>query len=936
MAAQRERKCQYLASEARRRFQNASFKNLSEAYADLTSFFQNQGVRLHRCGGVVFCSHRYREARRKGEVIRKTVKKCEESCTFQIRFKAKHYKTDKDGCPVFIGKGANRAPDFDREVYIPERESNRWIHRCIKSSFVSSKSDAFRLSDLTEYQWKVLASCEEHYEVIKSRLNDFSNNSMVVTSSVIFNARVKARSYKLSGKVPDFSGKINANEKEAYSWARASFLKDYLVGKEFFLTKQALGAFKKELPGFQYRIFKNEEGCPVGVIIQTEFMRKAFFRWGQVVFMDAMGTRINDCSWPYFAVTVIDSEGKCWAVLEGVYYGEKLEFYRKLLACLKEWCPSVIVLTIFSDLFLEKGFSKTTVYPHSINLPDEWHLIFRTWPQHFGGSYHGEMEQILSAFIRCDDEAKLTEKADAVRKYFRGHPEKEYIEKFIEAPSYHTRAFKNKHFTLGYYGQTASESNHSGIKSIMALSPADRVKLPLMFQKLMLRWDRKVKVDNLTLFKERGQARLRAGLTKVKIIREIEENFASALSSKLVVQYKLSLAWRFIGLDANGCIQMQHTNGKIRTFAKDGRCECSFVKTMRAQCRHEFGYHKKLMKDLIHPRWDSFDSYFELPEIPVPTKTPTSAPTCETRGAEVEGKEGENSDYVEDSDMDVHGLDSDEEELGAAQDATLPSTWNATKIQKQVLMPLLFQMQRLKNEDITAVAVKLMQIKTLLETRSASHIKDTVVTYGLESLLRDPGDKRPLGIENVNRPEPTGRLRSRFEGKNKKRKLGSGKEKQGCKLCGLKHATYIKSCPKINALNITPLSATVFEEDLTKLTLLNMVPLEDTEVDGFFSLSQVKVSRHVLILEFVEDEKVMCTAYEQGCIHSRGYCGLQNFITWASEKATRKKILYIENAISEHYRAISGKENECCTSTAAKSKKIIIRVGEKHILNNNK
>ncbi len=78
-------------------------------------------------------------------------------------------------------------------------------------------------------------------------------------------------------------------------------------------TWEALGLMdelKITSPGFDYRIKKDPEGRPTGLMYMTAQMRTHACRYGSVLCLDAQNRQYNSSGWPYIVPCVKDNEMK--------------------------------------------------------------------------------------------------------------------------------------------------------------------------------------------------------------------------------------------------------------------------------------------------------------------------------------------------------------------------------------------------------------------------------------------------------------------------------------------------------------------------------------------------------------------------------------------------------------------------------------------------
>ena len=80
-------------------------------------------------------------------------------------------------------------------------------------------------------------------------------------------------------------------------------------------------------PGFDYRVKKDTDGRPTGLMYMTAQMRYHARRYGTVLCLDAQKRQYNSSGWPYIAPVVKDNEMKVAVASESIVTKETHEFY---------------------------------------------------------------------------------------------------------------------------------------------------------------------------------------------------------------------------------------------------------------------------------------------------------------------------------------------------------------------------------------------------------------------------------------------------------------------------------------------------------------------------------------------------------------------------------------------------------------------------------
>ena len=92
-------------------------------------------------------------------------------------------------------------------------------------------------------------------------------------------------------------------------------------------------------PGFTFRVCKDPNGCPTGVIWMTPQMRSAFELFGNFVSIDAMKRQQNSHHWPYIGPVVLDENKTVAVIAESIMTAERHVAYEFVLNAIFDMAP---------------------------------------------------------------------------------------------------------------------------------------------------------------------------------------------------------------------------------------------------------------------------------------------------------------------------------------------------------------------------------------------------------------------------------------------------------------------------------------------------------------------------------------------------------------------------------------------------------------------
>ena len=181
------------------------------------------------------------------------------------------------------------------------------------------------------------------YRFVRSVIRQYLPGDWNMDSIAICNFLVKCRLFKqemetrndrmtINSELPGWIQMANTDPVDFVSNASrvaAEMLRETIQNREdMWHAEQYLRSLKRVDPGFDYRIAKQNDGRPTGVVWVTSFMRYNYESSGFCLFLDAMSRQQNDINWPYLSVVVLNNMKKVGNACEAISCVEILDSYR--------------------------------------------------------------------------------------------------------------------------------------------------------------------------------------------------------------------------------------------------------------------------------------------------------------------------------------------------------------------------------------------------------------------------------------------------------------------------------------------------------------------------------------------------------------------------------------------------------------------------------
>jgi hypothetical protein len=430
-----------------------------------------------------------------------------------------------------------------------------------------------------------------------------------------------------------------------------------LIMQEGSGTWQALllmDELKIKSPGFDYRIAKDDEGRPTGIMYMTAQMRYHARRYGHVLCLDAQKRQMNSSGWPYIAPVVKDNEMKVALAAESIVIEENHGFYIWIIKSMAEIEPRFILSDI-AIIFADQKITTTVLQELGITETctlrgDFHHMLHEVWPEQFHSSVYPSLKKFLSAMLLS---RTLEEWYNA---YTCGV---ELVQSKPRMLSSLNAIYNNPSQFAGYYlrgiegnllmnGDVAAEQNHSGVVAYLgqgaSYSVAEQITHLLNRQKNLDKL-RRQKEDDQNIHANRYESPY--FLPGQKADDQEAKKTLSGYAWKELWSKTLKRSFRLQGErnidDSFQCWPTTQTHSErdeeSTVVIKEGeRCMCERRIAFRIQCEHEYvqdggfdlqkmhhsWYHRQTFNRLLPERASVFNNTLVLQEDPLDSASITN------------------------------------------------------------------------------------------------------------------------------------------------------------------------------------------------------------------------------------------------------------------------------------------------------------------------
>jgi hypothetical protein len=225
---------------------------------------------------------------------------------------------------------------------------------------------------------------------------------------------------------------------------------------------------KDLVPGFDYRIHKDPDGCPDGIVWMTPNMKLNLLQYGKILFLDAQKRQFNTSNWPYIGPAMKDCEERVCVAAECLCIQECLEMYIWILQMLVEMEPryqlSQTAIIFADELITPSVLVQLGIHNTCTLRGDHHHLLNEVWPKAVG-TYYTQMRWHMEAMFSSKTIEEYQIGYTGARQVLHEDPAMcSKLDVFYDQPEhyggYYLRGLEEH---LGLKGDVAAEQNHSSV-----------------------------------------------------------------------------------------------------------------------------------------------------------------------------------------------------------------------------------------------------------------------------------------------------------------------------------------------------------------------------------------------------------------------------------------------------------------------------------------
>lgn len=380
--------------------------------------------------------------------------------------------------------------------------------------------------------------------------------------------------------------------------------------------------------GFVFRVRRNNDGRPIGILWMTATMRRNAVRFGDILFLDAQKRQMNLSGWPYIALVIKTSEHKIGLIAEGLHVEESIDAYAWSVKTASELEPLFKldnVRIVYGDEFLTERFLREAGLLFAILCGDYYHLFKVVWPKYFGN----DLFQLILPFLRRMFLSKTIEQyLTAYGRLMslsevRALPEKVcYLEAINRNRNRYAGYIRQRiSGNLGLSGSAPAEQNHSSI--VARIGPGGVFSISEYISKLLARQGDLARKEYESAIKHKFHIR---HYRSKEVTTEYVDMDVLAFQVLSKYAYKMLFLADFVKhkvhkatpcpsdpnqtlihpshIDVTGMtLQEAKANTMIWVISSDGKCNCGKKVAVGMQCYHETVLQKKFDPVKWSKRW---------------------------------------------------------------------------------------------------------------------------------------------------------------------------------------------------------------------------------------------------------------------------------------------------------------------------------------------
>ena len=374
-----------------------------------------------------------------------------------------------------------------------------------------------------------------------------------------------------------------------------------------FRTLDFLATLKEKSPGFDFAV-KREEGRPSAVVWMTPSMRKAWIRYGNVIFLDAMKRKLNSLHWKYIGPVALDNEKRIVQLCECLCVEEEIAYYAWVLQKLEEFEPRRKLISV--RLMYADGLLTDTLlnmlgleHPNVIGsatgtdlIWDSHHLSSSVWPdkEGLGQATYDLVRDDMLKMLYGSTRQECDEAYSRIAVKLQSNPRKlEYVKDYYDHPERFAKHYVKR--IPGNLDKTSSqpaESNHASVLSHLGRGSTQDMVMQIsdLLDRQNHREEKYSHEDHTYRMQSHNEAKA----------AEEGNNVAEAMARRKLSAWALN-EFYFPAVDGAQHYEMLPDQGDefdrvlrkgkpadtARLIPKSGRCGCDEQVCAESMCRHE-------------------------------------------------------------------------------------------------------------------------------------------------------------------------------------------------------------------------------------------------------------------------------------------------------------------------------------------------------------
>ena len=227
-----------------------------------------------------------------------------------------------------------------------------------------------------------------------------------------------------------------------------------------------LATIKEEYVGFEFRIARNSSKELTGWMFMTAEMQYMAAKYAQVVFLDAVKSKVSAVDWPFYPVAVVDEENKLYVIAFCLCVQESNDAYTWILKSIKSIVPSFqhIVKVTMSDRLVSDHVMHDALCLHLAGMCN-WHLRERNLAEWV--SKHPFKKEILKDFKLKLQEPDITisewnENVEQFKEKWKGAASA-FVDSILPEKHRWTAPYTRKFFLCFKSGNSMAESANASV-----------------------------------------------------------------------------------------------------------------------------------------------------------------------------------------------------------------------------------------------------------------------------------------------------------------------------------------------------------------------------------------------------------------------------------------------------------------------------------------